>query len=146
MISTVFAALLDRLQADATLLGYLGGAYIFRAKNVAPSQVPSITVFENTEKSNPRVGYCAFKKRDNASTVQIDIWVSSENDGFPCTGEDTDLIAERIDALLLDATSEVSGTRAGTWVKATSSQQYEDDTALWHNALRYSFEYVITDS
>jgi len=113
----------------------------------APAQIPAVTVMENNEKSIPRVGYIAGPKtRDNSPTVQIDVWVSSADESFPCTGEDADMIAERIDQLLLDASSPVTDTRAGTWQKTSSSQQHDEDTRIWHNALRYTFEYSLTDT
>jgi hypothetical protein len=148
MKGTVYQAILDKLNDDATLQGYFGSTFFaFRAGPLTPLAVPSITLQENTEKSKPRVGYTTTAKtRDNSPTIQVDIWVSSGDESFPCTGEDTDLIAERIDELFLDATSEVTGTKAGTWEKMGSSQQHESDERIWHNALRYSFEYSITDT
>jgi len=146
MITTVFQAILDKLNTDATLLGYLGGAYCFRAKIYGPSRVPSITLLENNEPSKPRVGYNSSRRRDNNPTVQIDVWVSSADESFPCTGEDADLISNRIDELLLNSLSPVTGTMAGSWEKSSSSQQHEADPQIWHNALRYSFGYSVLDT
>ena len=146
MITSIYAAILSKLNADSTLLGYLGGAYCFRAKMTAPFRVPSVTLMENSEKSDPRCGYNAIKKRDNYPTLQVDVWVSSADEAFPCTGEDADTIANRIDAVLLDSTSAVTGTTEGSWRKISSSQQYEPEERIWHNAIRYSFQYTITDS
>jgi hypothetical protein len=101
---------------------------------------------ENNESSQPRVGYNTVKTRDNSPTIQIDVWVSSADESFPCTGEDCDLIANRIDELLLDSTAEVTGTRSGTWKKASASQQQDQETNIWHNALRFTFEYAKTDT
>jgi hypothetical protein len=140
---TVFQAILDTLAADTTLTGYLGGAYIFRARNVAPSQIPSITIQTNNESGKNRPGAAITKHRDANPTVQVDIWISSASEEFPCTGEDADLIANRIDSILLDASSPVTGT--GVWEKTTESQQYESDTQIWHSALRYSFQYSLFD-
>lgn len=148
MIGTVFQAILDKLNDDATLQGYFGSTFFaFRARTDAPFTVPSITVAENNEKSKARVGYTTTAKiRDNSPTIQVDVWVSSADESFPCTGEDADLIAERIDALLLNASSPVTGTIAGTWQKTSSSQQHEQDERIWHNALRYGFAYSMTDT
>jgi hypothetical protein len=60
--------------------------------------------------------------------------------------ERIDLIANRIDEILLDADTPTTGTLAGTWQKTTSSQQHEQDERIWHNALRYSFQYSKTDT
>ena len=148
MIASVFQAILDKLNSDTILQGYFGSTFFaFRAKSYAPFTVPAITLMENTEKSKARVGYTTTAKvRDNSPTIQIDIWVSSADESFPCTGEDADLIAERIDQLLLNASSPITGTVAGTWQKTSSSQQHEEDTRIWHNALRYSFAYSTTDT
>jgi len=148
MKGTVFQGILDKLNNDATLQGYFGSDFFaFRAGPLTPLAIPSITVMENTEKSKARVGYTTTAKtRDNSPTIQVDIWVSSGDESFPCTGEDADLIAERIDELLLDATSPVTGTKAGTWQKMGSSQQHESDERIWHNAPRYSFDYSTTDT
>ena len=112
MIVTIFQKILDKLQADDTLLGYLGGNYIFRAKMTAPFRVPSVTLMENNEKSAPRVGYINVAKiRDNSPTVQVDVWVSSADESFPCTGEDADLIANRIDRLWRSSSSLARSSR-----------------------------------
>ncbi len=147
MITTIFQAILTKLNGDAILQGYFGStSFAFRGKLLAPFSVPSITITENNEKSVPRVGYCTSKKRDNTPTIQVDVWVSSADESFPCTGEDADTIANRVDEILLDADTPTTGTLAGTWQKTTSSQQHEDDTRIWHNALRYSFQYSKTDT
>lgn len=148
MIGTVFQAILDKLNDDATLQGYFSTTFFaYRAKSYAPFVVPSITLMENNEKSKARVGYTTTAKtRDNSPTIQVDVWVSSADESFPCTGEDADLIAERIDQLLLNASSPTTGTMAGTWQKTSSSQQHEEDERIWHNALRYSFQYSTTDT
>lgn len=147
MITTIFQAILDKLNSDTTLQGYFGStSFALRASMAAPFSVPSITLMENNEKSIPRTGYNTFKIRDNSPTIQIDVWVSSADESFPCTGEDADLIANRIDELLLNSSSVVPGTIEGSWQKTSSSQQYEQDERIWHNALRYSFQYSKTDT
>ena len=145
VITTVFQWILDKLNDDAILQGYFGSTFFaFRAKMVAPSVIPAITLMENTEKSTTRAGYSGSKVRENSPTVQVDVWVSSADESFPCTGEDADLIAERIDEILLDGTTSVTGTTS--WQKSGSSQQHENDERIWHNALRYSFRYSALDS
>ena len=147
MHTTIFAAVVDKLNDDATLQGYFGSTFFaYRAKMAAPAQIPSISVGENTEKSAPRVGSLTTKRRDASPTLQIDIWVSSHSEEFPCTGEDADTIAERVDELLLTPSKAVTGTLQGSWSKVSGSQQHEDDTTIWHNALRYSFQYSLTDT
>lgn len=145
MKTAIFQAIIDKLRKDATLTGYLGTNKVFRIKNLAPAQIPCITVGENSERSTPRPGYNTTKVRDNTPTIQVDIWVSSADESFPCTGEDADQIAEQVDKVLLDSTSPVAGTLAGSWVKASSSQQHDYETSIWHNALRFSFQYQVTD-
>lgn len=145
MITSVFQEILDKLNDDATLQSYFGStSFAFRAKAYTPFTVPSVTLMENTEKSATRAGYSGSKVRENSTAIQVDVWVSSADESFPCTGEDADLIAERIDEVLLDGTTPVTGTTS--WEKIGSSQQHEDDTAIWHNALRYSFRYSALDT
>ncbi len=147
MDSDIFGAILTKLNGDATLTGLLGSTgRCFRARRIKPADLPCVTISANAESSTPRVGYIAYDKvRDNATLIQVDIWVSSEDEDAPCTGEDADEIEMRIDALLLDASSAVAGTREGTWAKSTASQTFEEDTRIWHNAIRYGFEYIIND-
>lgn len=140
---TVFQTIIDKLQADATLTGYLGGPYVFRSKMVAPSQIPSVTLLGNNESSKHRPGAIATKRRDANPTLQIDIWVSSAAEEFPCTGEDCDIITNRIDEILMDAASPVPNTIG--WSKTTESQQNEEDPPIWHNAVRYEFRYSLID-
>jgi len=140
---TIFQAIIDKLQADATLTGYLGGAYVFRSKKFAPSILPCITLLTNNESSTPRPGAATTKRRDASPTLQVDIWVSAASENFPCTGEDCDIIANRVDEVLLDAAAPVIGTKA--WRKETETQQNEDDPPIWHNGLRYSFTYSLID-
>lgn len=143
MNTGLFASIIAALRADATLLTYLGGAYVFRAKTIAPSQVPSVTVQTNNEKSDPRPGSINSGHRDAAPTIQVDIWISDLHEGFPCTGEDADTIANRIDEVILHPATAIAGTYG--WSKTTESQQHEDDTGIWHNAIRYSFQYTLQD-
>jgi len=142
----VFQAILDKLNDDSTLQNYLGSEFAFRANLVQPSTIPSITVMINTEKSTLRPGSAYTRRRDTDQTIQVDVWVSSADESFPCTGEDADLIADRIDELLLNPASPVTGTLAGSWQKTSASQQYEPETRIWHNAARYSFQYSMMDT
>lgn len=145
MISAVFQAILDKLNDDATLQAYFSTTFFaYRAKSYAPFVVPSITLMENNEKSATRAGYSGSKVRENSTAIQVDVWVSSADESFPCTGEDADLIAERIDEVLLDGTTPVTGTTS--WQKVSSSQQHENDERIWHNALRFSFRYSALDT
>jgi hypothetical protein len=140
----VFQAILDKLTSDGVLTSRLGGAYVYRRQTNRVGRIPSVTLAENTESSTPRVGYRVTRKRDNSPILQVDIWVSGDDESSPNSGEDADLIAERVDELLLDASSPLTGT--GQWARTTSSQQFEEDTRIWHNALRYTFQYSITDN
>lgn len=145
MTVAILASIINSLSADATILSYLGGDYVFRAKTTAPEQIPSITVKINNERSTPRPGYITTKKRDNYPTAQVDIWVSDAGDSFPHSGDDIDTIEGRIDEILLDASAPPAGTLAGTWEKESSTQDHEDETGIWHNALRYTFQYALSD-
>jgi len=134
MKTTIFAAVRNALKADATLLGYLGGAYIYRRHPAQTPKVPSVTLDENSEKSKLRVGYKTHKSRDLSPVLQVDIWIAS-------SGEDLDRIAYRIDELLFAG---IAGTRS--WERISSSDHYDEDLKAFHKVLRYSFEYSVTDT
>lgn len=143
MITSVFQAILDNLNKDSILTGYIGANHCYRARMVAPSQVPSITLMQNNEKSDCRPGYNSSKHRDSTPTIQIDVWVSSNDETFPSSGEDTDIIANRIDEVILNPVTPITGTFG--WSKDTESQQHDNEVNIWHNALRYSFRYSAQD-
>jgi len=143
MITSIFQAILDNLNKDSILTGYIGANHCYRARMVAPSIIPSVTLMQNNEKSDQRVGYNASKHRDSTPTIQIDVWVSSNDETFPCTGEDADLIANRIDEVILNPSTPITGTYG--WSKDTESQQHDNEVNIWHNALRYSFSYNAQD-
>ncbi|TRZ79561.1 hypothetical protein D4R86_05705 [bacterium] len=143
MKTSIFQEILDVLNDNATISGYLGGEFCFRAKMEAPAQIPSITLQETSDKSEPQTCYIAHPTRDNSSIIQIDVWISGNDTDFPNCGEDADTIANEVDKILVG--SEVSGTRIGTWKKISSTQQHESNVNVWHNAVRYKFDYTIED-
>lgn len=142
MNPTIFASILDLLRADSELITLLGGAYVYRAKGVDPAHIPSVTLLENNESSKLRPGYNFFRTRDQSPTLQADIWINTDQEDPPCTGEDADLIAERIDEILF--VSPPSGTHG--WSRTSSSTQHDEDIGGVHIARRYSFSYVLVDS
>lgn len=143
MRSDVFAAIRDALLADTTLTGLLGGSYIYRARGVQPANIPSITLLENNESSKLRACYNQFKTRDQSPTLQVDVWIDTNQETAPCTGEDADLIAEQIDEILF-APGAVAGTYG--WSRNSSTTQNDADIGGIHIARRYSFKYKLTDS
>jgi len=144
----IFKNLIEKLQNDAILLSYLGGPYVFRAKKIAPAKLPSVTVRETSESRQMRPCYTSIKASIPYTilvmcnpSIEISVWVNSEHTGFPQTGEDVDIIASRISDLLLDSTEFVVGTHG--WRQIGQSQMHEDDKSIWHNVVRFSFEYHI---
>ena len=148
MDSAIFGAILTKLNGDATLTALLGGSNrCFRARVIKPQECPCVTVRTTAESSGPRVGYVNYRKiRDQGVLIQVDVWVSAQDETVPCTGEDADEIEARIDAVLLDAVTETTGTLQGSWQKNTASQIFEDDVRIWHNSIRYGFQYRLTDT
>lgn len=142
MNPAIFAAILTILREDATLTELLGGDFVYRAKGVDPAHIPSVTLLENNENSTLRTGYNTWKTRDQNPTLQVDIWVSTNQEFPPCTGEDADLIADRIDVILF-APDAIAGTRG--WSRTSSSTQHDEDIGGVHIARRYSFKYKTTD-
>ena len=141
MRADVFASIRNALLADPTLVGLLGGPYIYRARGVDPAHIPSITLLENNESSKLRACYNTFKTRDQSPTLQVDVWIDTNQADSPCTGEDADDIAERIDYVLFS--SPPAGTRS--WSRTSSSTQHDEDIGGVHIARRYSFAYQTTD-
>jgi hypothetical protein len=143
MNPVVFAALLDVLRDDTDLQALLGGPYVYRAHGVQPAHIPSVTLLENNESSKLRAGYNAYRNRDNSPTLQVDIWIDTNQEDPPCTGEDADMIAETIDEILF-APDAVTGTYG--WTRNSSTTQNDADIGGIHIARRYSFSYVLNDS
>ena len=153
MLTNIFDAIVARLNGDATLMSLLGknpgDNPCYRAQRLSAITAPSVTLHENTENSALFPGTDITIEETipssfiatNTVTIQIDIWVSSQA-GTPSTGRDADAIANRIDVLLFQNTPNWIQYTHG-WRRGSSSQQYEEATSLWHNALRYSFEYHI---
>lgn len=143
MNPTVFAAVLDLLRDNTDLQALLGGPYVYRSHGVTPAHIPSITLLENNESSKLRPGYNSSRKRDSTPTLQVDIWIDTNQEDPPCTGEDADLIAETIDELLF-APDAVPGTYG--WNRNSSTTQNDADIGGIHIARRYSFGYSVTDN
>lgn len=139
---TIWSNILTPLNADATILSYLGGARVFRGWINQDTVIPCITVTENNETTTQRVGYLVnAHHRLNTVYVQFDVWVSKDTQGFPCTKDDLDTIAQYLDYFILHT----GFTNTGLWEKVSTSEQFESDTALFHKALRYKFNYKLTD-
>jgi hypothetical protein len=139
----VFASILDLLRDNADLQVLLGGPYVYRAFGVNPAHIPSVTLLVNNESSNLRSGYNRFRNRDNSPTLQVDVWINTDQEDSPCTGEDADMIAEKIDELLF-APDAVPGTYG--WTRNSRSTQNDTDIGGIHIASRYSFRYTVTDT
>ena len=140
---SVFSAVLDLLKGNTDLLALLGGPSVYRAYGVTPAHIPSITLLENNESSTPRPGYNRYRNRNNSPTLQVDVWINTFQEDPPCTGEDADMIAEKIDELLF-APDAVAGTYG--WTRNSRSTQNDTDIGGIHIAIRYSFAYKVTDS
>jgi hypothetical protein len=162
MHTTIFQRIIDKVEGDTTLLNLLGVATldsqnspIRRSQTNNPSKVPSITFRAGSLTGGPLPGSDAaidipdsLISRDD-SDLQVDIWVSSEggtspdNLPYPQTGEDADLIEDRLNTILVrDTKNLVPGTFG--WSIISHSQQNEGtDTGLFHNLVRYRLSYYI---
>lgn len=116
---------------------------MYRSHGVQPAHIPSVTLLENNESSKLRVGYNSHRNRDNSPTLQVDVWIDTNQETAPCTGEDADMIAEQIDEILF-APGAVAGTYG--WSRNSSTTQNDADIGGIHIARRYSFKYKLTDS
>jgi hypothetical protein len=162
VLTTVFDAIITRLNSDATLMTLMGKTVgdnpCYRAQRLSAITAPAVTLHENTEPSEMFPATDAIINGSipnafistNSPVIQIDIWVSSQGN-FPTTGRDADAIANRIDIILFqDSTKREFYDENGNaicdthgWRRGGTSQQYEVDTSLWHNALRYQFSYYM---
>jgi len=152
-VTTELEPIFTKLRADASLLALLGSpsdpkTAIFRWKRLAKIVTPSVTIKRMGGPKNPFPGTDAAPSLKGSIysmpsvIIQVDIWASSDSDTSPNTGEDVDLIEQRLDwNFIYDTLHVVVGTFG--WKGITSSQQYEEDTRLWHNTVRYGFEYLI---
>ena len=143
MIATVLAAVISKMSTDATLIGYLGGAFVYPGWLTENMTIPCVTAIENNESSTPRVGYAVYKNRDNAPMLQIDIWISRDDEDGPNTIEDIEQIVNRIDVLFIG--DNVANTRSWRRVSSSGPSKDPDDQRLIHKSLRYGFEYKVTD-
>ena len=67
--------------------------------------------------------------------LQVDVFVKD-------SVYNLDKISNRIDELLMPDT--ITGTRG--WHKLSQSEYFEDDIQAHHKAIRFMFEYTVTDS
>ena len=161
MIPAVMDAIVYRLDNDAALKALMGKSVgdhtVYRAQRQVQIKAPSITVRVDIERSTLFPGEIQNNLVPNTiiseeePTIQVDVWVSSNSSTTPMTGEDADAITQRVDVLLFyDALNWVYGTDPTTgartwdthaWSRVSFTQQYEEQTNLWHNAMRYSFNY-----
>ena len=135
MLASIFAEIRNTLKNDSTIQTLLGGEYVYVAHVSQTNQIPSITLTGSTERCKKRPGYNTDLHRDNESVVQVDVWSKK-------SVLETLNIANRCDTILV--TDSVGGTYG--WQKISDSDIFEDDTRLYHKAMRYSFGYVIDDS
>lgn len=132
------------LNADVTLTGLLKvTGRCFRARRIKTQDCPCVTL-GGADDSIPRPGNVANRKRDNLALLKVDVWVDSQRSSKPQSGRDADEIEQRVDVILLNGASPPGETRG--WQKIPGgNQMFEDDTKIWHNPTRYSFEFTITD-
>jgi hypothetical protein len=145
MMTVVMQAILDLLNGDGTLTGYLGASSRCLLGWVNQDTIfPCVTVYEGSETSVPRVTYLNSKHRDCNPSVLIDTWVDRNHVGFPCTSLDLNTIADRVDELIF--TTDISNTYG--WVRSSSVELQENTTStrLIHKSRRYEFMYSVQDT
>lgn len=153
--------IITKLNGDATLLELLGVLTLdpesppcFRSQALAPARLPAITIRDGGTPTTLMPGVDAASAitgalvADESTTIELHVWISSKGgqspDGisYPQTGRDADMIVTRCDYLLMgDRLHPVQDTIR--WNGASTSQQYEVETAYWHNLRRYAFSYYL---
>ena len=137
MSKTVMKAVIDALKADSSLVTLLGSANNITMAHISQTGVfPGVTVMQNTESSKKRVGYNAVHTRDQYPVIQIDCWTKKSM-------QEAYQIADLVDIVCV---SDGIGNTTLGWQKVSDSDQFEEDVHVYHKALRYSFQYAITDS
>lgn len=134
MKRTISKAIMDALNASTALTAILGANTVKMGHIDKTASFPCVSFFENNESGKKRAGYNLWKQRDHNTTLQIDIFSKT-------TWDQTMQIEEIIDKLLM---ANISGTRS--WIKIYQNNLFEEDTNLYHKVIRYSFEYLITDT
>jgi hypothetical protein len=147
MNATVLSSIYTLLHDDSALQGLLGAGVerVFTGWRTDDMVVPCLTLTENTEGSDLRVGYGISRHRDATPTIQLDYWTSLDSEGAPTTEVEVGPICDRIDELLFKP-GNVANTRS--WRRSSTSPLSPDPDQPHdlHKALRYSFAYGATDS
>jgi hypothetical protein len=141
---TVMDTIYALLHEDATLITYLGAANVSIGWVNQDSVFPCVTVFGGSESSNPKFGYDFSGNRDNAPSVQIDVWIDKSHVApLPSTSRDLSVIADYVDKLIFAA--HVTGTSG--WRRNSYPEQQENSvlTTLFHKTMTYQFEYKTQD-
>jgi hypothetical protein len=150
--TTIYTAVIAKLQGDTVLLGLLGNpadptAAIRRAQTPEKITTAAVTLRGSDGSGIPfsgsgfaqALGGSAISAKKNP-TIEISVWVNSQSSTAPKTGQDADAIEQRVNFLLLqDAGNMIPGTF--NWQGTTFPQSFEKDTWLWHNMTRYRFNY-----
>ena len=135
MKATIYAAILDGINADAALVTILGGQNVFVRQNELPPVFPCVTLNQSGGGTLARSGYNSQSKREDDATLTVDVWSK-------VSVLQTLTITDRLDSLLAGAT--YGGTRL--WEKTTDSDQVEEDPTIYHKTMRWGFSYEVDDS
>ena len=137
MSKLVMTAVIAALKADSSLVTLLGSASNITMAHISQTGAfPGVTVIQNTESSKKRVGYNTVHTRDQYPTLQIDCWTKKSM-------QEAYQIADLVDIVCV---SDSIGNTTLAWTKVSDSDQFEEDVHVYHKALRYSFQYAITDA
>ena len=111
---TMKSAIRTALINDTALVKLLGGQYVWAIKAPDANQYPRITYFEMT---NFDKNYADDRAYSSRMVYQVDIWSKSNPDP----------IAVEVDRVL----------KSNGFARVGGADLYEDDTQVFHRALRY---------
>lgn len=136
MKSDIFGNVITALKANSSLVTLLGTAAQISAPNKQGSSTyPYVTVKGEDGLGEKRVGYRNIKERTQEGFATVEVYVKT-------TWKDADDIVSQIDKTLISDTV----TDTWGWKKITDSNVWIDEENTYKKTMRYSFNYLITDS
>ena len=136
MKSDIFGNVITALKANTTLVGLLGTAtQISAPNNLGSSTYPYATVKGEDGLGEKRTGYRSILEREQEGFITVEVYVKT-------AWKDADDIVSQIDKTLISDTV----TSTWGWKKVSDSNIWIDEEKTYKKTMRYSFNYLITDS